>query len=74
MELEDHPYPLADESFDGAVMTEVYEHLRDYPIRALEETRRILRPGGSSFHYSERRLPYESSSSCDGEECRVTTR
>ena len=45
-DLEQVPYPLGDESFDAVVMTEVYEHLRDYPIRALEEVHRILRPGG----------------------------
>lgn len=44
--LEEAPYPLDDRSFDAVVMTEVYEHLRDYPIRSLEESFRILRPGG----------------------------
>src|SRR5438874_1182331 len=45
-DLEQTPYPLADESFDVVVMTEVLEHLRDYPARSLAEARRILRPGG----------------------------
>jgi SAM-dependent methyltransferase len=45
-DLEDHPYPLETASFDVVVMTEVFEHLRDYPLRSIEEVRRILRPGG----------------------------
>lgn len=47
--LEEWPYPLEDESFDAVLMTEVYEHLRDYPINALREVRRILRPGGRLY-------------------------
>jgi SAM-dependent methyltransferase len=47
--LESTPYPLADESFDVVIMTEVYEHLRDYPARSLHEVRRILRPGGRLY-------------------------
>jgi 2-polyprenyl-6-hydroxyphenyl methylase/3-demethylubiquinone-9 3-methyltransferase len=48
-DLEQAPYPLADDAFDVVVMTEVYEHLRDYPIRSLHETRRVLRPGGRLY-------------------------
>lgn len=48
-DLERVPYPLADSSFDAVVMTEVYEHLRDYPVRSLEEVRRILKPGGRLY-------------------------
>jgi SAM-dependent methyltransferase len=47
--LEETPYPLPDSSFDAVVMTEVFEHLRDYPVRSLVETRRILRPGGRLY-------------------------
>lgn len=47
--LEEVPYPLDDATFDAVIMTEVYEHLRDYPIRALQESFRILRPGGYLF-------------------------
>lgn len=47
--LEETPYPLPDSAFDAVVMTEVFEHLRDYPIRSLEESRRILRPGGCLY-------------------------
>lgn len=45
-DLERTPYPLADQSFDVVLLTEVLEHLRDYPARALAEAHRILRPGG----------------------------
>lgn len=48
-DLEQTPYPLADASFDAVVMTEVYEHLRDYPVRSLVEVRRILRPRGRLY-------------------------
>ena len=45
-DLESTPYPFADESFDIALLTEVLEHLREYPARVLIEARRLLRPGG----------------------------
>jgi SAM-dependent methyltransferase len=48
-DLEQVPYPLADSSFDAVIMTEVYEHLRDYPVRSLQEVARILRPGGRIY-------------------------
>jgi SAM-dependent methyltransferase len=47
--LDEQPYPLPDEHFDAVVMTEVIEHLREYPVRALQEARRILRPGGRLY-------------------------
>jgi len=47
--LEEAPYPLADASFDAVIMTEVYEHLREYPVRSLQETARILKPGGRLY-------------------------
>ncbi len=47
--LEEVPYPLPDASFDAVIMTEVYEHLRDYPVRSLQEIRRILRPHGRLY-------------------------
>ena len=48
-DLEKVPYPLDDATFDGIVYTEVFEHLRDYPVRSLHEVRRLLRPGGYLF-------------------------
>lgn len=48
-DLERVPYPLQDGAFDAVVMTEVYEHLREYPVRSLEEVRRVLRLGGRLY-------------------------
>ena len=45
-DLEKMPYPLEERSFDAVVLTEVLEHLREYPAHALDEIHRILRPGG----------------------------
>jgi SAM-dependent methyltransferase len=48
-DLEQVPYPLDDDAYDGVIYTEVFEHLRDYPVRSLHEVTRILRPGGLLF-------------------------
>jgi glycosyltransferase involved in cell wall biosynthesis/ubiquinone/menaquinone biosynthesis C-methylase UbiE len=48
-DLEQSPYPLEDDAFDAVVMTEVFEHLREYPIRSLHEAARVLRPGGRLY-------------------------
>lgn len=37
--------PVADESFDNVLCTEVFEHVPD-PVRALKELTRIVKPGG----------------------------
>ncbi len=47
--LEEIPFPLADRTYDAAVLTEVIEHLREYPARSLAEIFRILRPGGRLY-------------------------
>ena len=47
--LEETPYPLAESDYDAVVMTEVFEHLRDYPVRSLLECKRILRPAGRLY-------------------------
>ena len=47
--LEKTPYPLPDQSFDAVVMTEVYEHLREYPVTSLREVHRVLRVGGRVY-------------------------
>lgn len=47
--LEEIPYPLPAEHFDAVVLTEVLEHLREYPSRSLAEAFRILRPGGRLY-------------------------
>lgn len=48
-DLERVPYPLEEGGYDGVIFTEVFEHLRDYPVRSLEEVARVLRPGGFLF-------------------------
>jgi SAM-dependent methyltransferase len=48
-DLERVPYPLDDAAYDGVIYTEVFEHLRDYPVRSLVEVARVLRPGGFLF-------------------------
>jgi len=48
-DLEQTPYPLPDDTFDAVLLTEVFEHLREYPITSLHEARRVLRPGGCLY-------------------------
>lgn len=47
--LDHAPLPLEDSAFDAALMTEVIEHLREYPAQTLAETRRILRARGRLY-------------------------
>jgi ubiquinone/menaquinone biosynthesis C-methylase UbiE len=45
----DYTIPFDSESFDYVVSSVVFEHVQDYP-RALSEIKRVLKPGGKSFH------------------------
>ncbi len=55
--------PLADASVDIILCTQVFEHLK-YPVRALKEMHRLLKPGGRlyltvPFSADEHMLPYD---------------
>lgn len=44
--IERHPLPFDDGSFEVALFCEVIEHLLTDPVAALSELGRVLRPGG----------------------------
>jgi SAM-dependent methyltransferase len=44
----DEPLPFEDERFDGVVLKDLLEHVRD-PVAVVGEARRVLRPGGLVF-------------------------
>ncbi len=54
-----HAIPLENESVDGIICHSVLEHVRD-PLRAMEEMRRILKPGGKLFFYVPSTYPYHA--------------
>ena len=44
----DEPLPFEDGRFDGVVLKDLLEHVRD-PVAVVREARRVLRPGGTVF-------------------------
>ena len=54
-DLNEFPYPIADDSFDQILLQDVIEHVND-PIKVFEELHRIARPGARiqlrTPHYS----------------------
>jgi SAM-dependent methyltransferase len=45
-DIETDPLPVADSSFDVALLCQTLEHLRIDPVHPIEEIHRVLRPGG----------------------------
>jgi len=54
-----HQMPLSDASVDAIICSSVLEHVRD-PLRAMEELRRILKPGGKILFYVPSTYPYHA--------------
>ena len=46
VDVECEPLPFSDNTYDMVIFSEIFEHLRNNPLRALIEIRRILKPGG----------------------------
>jgi SAM-dependent methyltransferase len=44
----DHPLPFDDDAFDGAILKDLLEHVRD-PVAVVREVARVLRSGGLVF-------------------------
>ena len=55
-DLDSFPWPIEDSSFDAVIMFSVIEHL-GYPVRAIEECHRVLKPNGKIYlltpHFSD---------------------
>jgi len=49
-EVKINKLPHPDERFDFVMSDQVFEHIEGDPIEAMEETRRVLRPGGIAIH------------------------
>jgi glycosyltransferase involved in cell wall biosynthesis/SAM-dependent methyltransferase len=45
--VEEDPFPYADNTFDVVLFCEILEHLLADPVHALDEIRRVLKPGGT---------------------------
>jgi SAM-dependent methyltransferase len=54
-----HSIPLPDNSVDAIICSSVLEHVRD-PLRAMEEMRRILKPGGRMIFFVPSIYPYHT--------------
>jgi SAM-dependent methyltransferase len=54
-----HALPLPDASVGAIICSSVLEHVRD-PLRAMQEMRRILKPGGLLFLYVPSIYPYHA--------------
>lgn len=54
-----HDIPLKDNTIEGIICSSVLEHVHN-PIRAVEEMRRILKPGGKIFLYVPSIYPYHA--------------
>lgn len=45
--VESEPWPFLNDSFDLILFCEILEHLRNQPLKAIQEIYRVLKPGGS---------------------------
>jgi SAM-dependent methyltransferase len=59
IDAERYRLPFEDDTFDFILSYQVFEHVRNYP-EAVSEIRRVLKPGGVTFHiYTSRYIPIE---------------
>jgi len=54
-----HAIPLPNDSIDAVICSSVLEHVRN-PVVAMDEIRRILRPGGKLFLFVPSTYPYHA--------------
>ena len=57
-DIEHDSLPLADDSFDLAILCQTLEHLRTDPLQPLREIHRVLRPGGRLIASVPQITPY----------------
>lgn len=46
LNIETEKLPYNDDEFDGAILNEVFEHLRIHPVKTIEQVYRVMKPGG----------------------------